>query len=92
MVLGLVCFCRYFLSLYPGAALVQRRGDQDPCEHHFAHVRARGGGSAAVSAFRARSATSVAGTTRVFTGGRGNSADAVVMAADAQVPLPRKHP
>ena len=77
LVLGLVCTCRHYLTLHPGKALVQRRGDQDPCDNHFAHVRGGGGGSASVTAYYARAATTRAGNFRAA-GGSGNAGGALV--------------
>ena len=93
LVLGLVCTCRFYLpaeGAQGGRALVQRRGDQDPCEHHFAHVRAKGGGTCSVSAYRARGATGVAGDVRVIGGGSGNNSTAGVDKAMAACPLAKK--
>ena len=41
MVLSLVCTCRFYLSKFAEfkPTLVQRRCNQDPCEHGFAHIR-----------------------------------------------------
>ena len=63
---------RFYLGTNPGATLVQRRLDQDPCEHHFSHVRQAGGSTRAITAPVARRATGYAATIRLI-GSGGNS-------------------
>jgi len=90
LVLGLVCTCRFYLLPDDSRALVQRRGDQDPCEHHFAHLRAKGGSSSAVTAYRACGGTGVAADMRVTQGGSSNNAKAPVDRGMATAPMPKR--
>jgi len=90
LVLGLVCTCRFYLLPDNSRALVQRRGDQDPCEHHFAHLRAKGGSSSSVTAYRARGSTGVAADMRIISGGGSNSSRGPIDPELARSELPKR--
>ena len=83
LVLGFACSCRFYLMENQSRVWCQRRGDQDPCEHHFAHVRAAGGSSGNVTAYRASHATAWAGDMRLQAGGASNCADAPITTQEA---------
>lgn len=76
MILGLASSCQFYLSKNgagKGGAIVQRRLNQDPAEHHFAHVRQAGGGSSNTNAWQSCSATATSSQTRAIHGGRGRT-------------------
>jgi hypothetical protein len=92
LLLGVACTSRFYLAYYPGESLLQRRFDQDPCEHHFNHVRGSAGATRNPDAYQCRQATSIAGDLHaggLTGGGTGNSGkgqvEAPVLAA-----LPRR--
>ena len=71
MIFSLVCTCRFYLSKFSKfkPAIVQRRGNQDPCEHCFAHIRSHCGGTQHATSQMAASATSTASADRHACGG-----------------------
>lgn len=90
LLIGLACTARFNLAFYAGAAIVQRFLDQDPCEHHFNHLRQAGGATRAVTAYSSANSTVIAGGLHV--GGlavTGNCAGTVTM-EEANTPLPRR--
>jgi hypothetical protein len=91
LLLGVACTARFNLAMFPDEALVQRRLDQDPCEHHFNHLRQGGGATSNITASRACGLSAIAGTLHsAAMGGRaGNSGQATRTLAEAMEPLPR---
>jgi hypothetical protein len=89
LVLGIVCLCRFYLKDDGSLAICQRRGDQDCCEHHFAHLRSRNNNP---GAYQARSGTAIGADLRVNQAGSGNSASAPVDAQMAQAAVPSRRP
>jgi hypothetical protein len=94
LLLGVACTARFNLARFPLEAMLQRRLDQDPCEHHFNHVRQGGGTSHSnPTAQEATSSTAIAGTLHAASlGDRGNSSGANVSMAEAMEPLPKRVP
>jgi hypothetical protein len=92
LLLGVACTARFNLAMFPGESMLQRRLDQDVCEHHFNHVRQGGGSSHSnPAAYEACRLTAVAGTVHAASlGNRGNSSGAHVTVAEAMEPLARK--
>lgn len=91
MLLGTSAYYRHYASLYPGINMVQRRLNQDVCEHHFAHVRSGCGSSSNPTSYQANTGTGISGELRsILNGNTGRNCSGSANAADFNSPLPKK--
>ena len=92
LLLGVACTARFCLAAFPGEQLLQRRLDQDPCEHHFNHVRGNAGSTRSPDLRQCTQSTSTAGDMHAggLTGGLTGNSGQKSTEASFLSPLPRK--
>jgi len=90
LLLGLVCLSRSSLTRFAGSAIVQRRLNQDPCEHCFGHVRYAGGGTQNPTSFQSNAAIGVATDLRAVAGGNMNTNCGGLSAIDPNAVMARR--
>ena len=86
LVLGFTALARCHLRRFPSSSVVQRRCNQDCCEHHFSHQRQSCGGGVNPTSVQAAQASARSSDIRCFSGS-GNSGSAPVYMSEATAPL-----
>ena len=86
LILGFTALARCHLGRFPSSSVVQRRCNQDCCEHHFSHQRQSCGGGVNPTSVQAAQASARSSDIRCFSGS-GNSGSAPVHMSEATAPL-----